>query len=314
MLHLPSARLGLALRWFRSHRRPWAWVALLALVLQLGLSFGHVHAAHAEHNVAVASAAGTSRPERRSRCRLLRDLRDPRAADRRADRERACRHPAVMRGLVEFTIVTQAGAVCFLSRRIPLPRASPVLNAAADPPIAPASRGAMSLRTFGNIHDTSRCSNAGAVCLALPFLPLAPPVTAQDTFELPQINVTAPSEPSAAGPARPAPAATARNAGARRKPRSRNAADRHRPVRHGDGGAARGNPAQPRLDPGRRVVLQARHHRSALRPAHRAGRSSAASMSTASASSTTASAAAASPTSAKTTSCRSIRWPRTRSR
>jgi len=31
------------MRWLRSNRRPWAWVALLALTLQLGLAFGHVH-------------------------------------------------------------------------------------------------------------------------------------------------------------------------------------------------------------------------------------------------------------------------------
>jgi hypothetical protein len=36
------------MRWFRSHRRPSAWLALLALALQLGLAFGHVHAIHAE--------------------------------------------------------------------------------------------------------------------------------------------------------------------------------------------------------------------------------------------------------------------------
>ena len=31
------------MRWFRSNRRPWAWMMLLALSLQLGLAFGHVH-------------------------------------------------------------------------------------------------------------------------------------------------------------------------------------------------------------------------------------------------------------------------------
>jgi hypothetical protein len=30
--------------WVRSNRRPWAWVALLALTLQFGLEFGHCHA------------------------------------------------------------------------------------------------------------------------------------------------------------------------------------------------------------------------------------------------------------------------------
>ena len=37
------------MRWFRSSRRPWGWLALWALALQLGLSFGHVHVAHAIH-------------------------------------------------------------------------------------------------------------------------------------------------------------------------------------------------------------------------------------------------------------------------
>jgi hypothetical protein len=31
------------MRWFRSSRRPWGWLALLTLVFQLGLSFGHIH-------------------------------------------------------------------------------------------------------------------------------------------------------------------------------------------------------------------------------------------------------------------------------
>jgi hypothetical protein len=33
------------MRWLRANKRPWAWVALLALTLQLGLAFGHVHVA-----------------------------------------------------------------------------------------------------------------------------------------------------------------------------------------------------------------------------------------------------------------------------
>ena len=37
------------MRWFRSSRRSWGWLALLALTLQLGLSFGHVHVARAIH-------------------------------------------------------------------------------------------------------------------------------------------------------------------------------------------------------------------------------------------------------------------------
>jgi hypothetical protein len=40
------------MRWFRSQRRTWGWMALLALVLQLGLSFGHVHGLHADRAAA----------------------------------------------------------------------------------------------------------------------------------------------------------------------------------------------------------------------------------------------------------------------
>ena len=32
-----------SMRWVRLNRRPWAWLALLALTLQLGMAFGHVH-------------------------------------------------------------------------------------------------------------------------------------------------------------------------------------------------------------------------------------------------------------------------------
>jgi hypothetical protein len=42
--------------WFRSHRRSWGWMALLALVLQLGLSFGHVHGINADHPAAALAA------------------------------------------------------------------------------------------------------------------------------------------------------------------------------------------------------------------------------------------------------------------
>jgi hypothetical protein len=45
------------MRWFRSSRRPWGWLALLALALQLGLSFGHVHLAYASHPGLVATPA-----------------------------------------------------------------------------------------------------------------------------------------------------------------------------------------------------------------------------------------------------------------
>ena len=45
------------MRWLRLHRRPGGWVALLALALQLALSFGHVHGIHAAGPVAALAAA-----------------------------------------------------------------------------------------------------------------------------------------------------------------------------------------------------------------------------------------------------------------
>jgi hypothetical protein len=41
------------MRWFRSSRRPWGWLTLSALALQLGLSFGHVHGTRGDHPAAV---------------------------------------------------------------------------------------------------------------------------------------------------------------------------------------------------------------------------------------------------------------------
>jgi hypothetical protein len=46
--------------WFRLHKRRWSWVALLALALQFGLAFGHVHATHADHPT--ASVTGNVSP------------------------------------------------------------------------------------------------------------------------------------------------------------------------------------------------------------------------------------------------------------
>lgn len=40
------------MRWFRSSRRPLGWLALWALALQLGLSFGHVHGSRGDHPAA----------------------------------------------------------------------------------------------------------------------------------------------------------------------------------------------------------------------------------------------------------------------
>jgi Protein of unknown function (DUF2946) len=56
-------RLDGKMRWFRDNIGQGAWLALLALVINLGLSFGHVHAIEAsrtEHGVMALAAAGTS--------------------------------------------------------------------------------------------------------------------------------------------------------------------------------------------------------------------------------------------------------------
>jgi hypothetical protein len=41
--------------WFRGERRLGAWLALVALVLQVGLSFGHVHGPAPDHALEVTS-------------------------------------------------------------------------------------------------------------------------------------------------------------------------------------------------------------------------------------------------------------------
>jgi hypothetical protein len=48
------------MRWFRTRRQFCGWVALLALALQLALSFGHVHGLDTESRSAVASIAANS--------------------------------------------------------------------------------------------------------------------------------------------------------------------------------------------------------------------------------------------------------------
>ena len=49
------------MRWLRANRRPWAWVALLALTLQFGLAFGHVHVAPT--SVTALSATASSQTD-----------------------------------------------------------------------------------------------------------------------------------------------------------------------------------------------------------------------------------------------------------
>jgi hypothetical protein len=43
------------MRWFRDHIRHGSWFALIALAINLGLSFGHIHASYASQIAAVAS-------------------------------------------------------------------------------------------------------------------------------------------------------------------------------------------------------------------------------------------------------------------
>ena len=51
------------MHWLRANRRPWAWVALLALTLQLGLAFGHFHGLHAGQPALTATTdAGNTAP------------------------------------------------------------------------------------------------------------------------------------------------------------------------------------------------------------------------------------------------------------
>lgn len=57
------------MRWFRDNIGQGAWLALLALVINLGLSFGHVHAIageRAEHIAAVAAHHGKTQGQTNS--------------------------------------------------------------------------------------------------------------------------------------------------------------------------------------------------------------------------------------------------------
>ena len=53
---------GFSMSWFRLRRRATAWLALLSLALQLGLSFGHVHGLSGDHPAPSLTAAGISQP------------------------------------------------------------------------------------------------------------------------------------------------------------------------------------------------------------------------------------------------------------
>jgi hypothetical protein len=49
--------------WFRGQRRLGAWLALMALALQLGLSFGHFHRVEAVDHAPALAAAGPEEPQ-----------------------------------------------------------------------------------------------------------------------------------------------------------------------------------------------------------------------------------------------------------
>ena len=51
------------MRWFRLQRRPWGFVALFALTLQLALSFGHMHGVAAVHGTEAAAIADATAPQ-----------------------------------------------------------------------------------------------------------------------------------------------------------------------------------------------------------------------------------------------------------
>ena len=51
------------MRWLRTSRRPWGWLTLLALALQLGLSFGHVHVAYGHPGLATPAQNDAATPQ-----------------------------------------------------------------------------------------------------------------------------------------------------------------------------------------------------------------------------------------------------------
>ena len=282
----------------------------------------------ADHPAAAQTTAGRRRNRSDTgddqRNRLLRDLRDPGAADRRADaqgrRFSFCRwrwhRPKSLSSRSRRASAASRTAHSAPARLRCPERCTRLAH-------RPAFARAMPLRIckFRNGHDRSVSRRSLRALLLGSFRIVA---AMRPRGNGPGNSDSAANQRHRAEPDRPAQAAGAavhnRRSGssARRasgNPAAGRAADRHRPVRDRDRCAKGGNPAQPRLDLGRRAVLaNPASPARALRRAHRAGRSSAASTSIASASSTTASAAAACPTSAKTISCRSIRWQRTRSR
>jgi len=50
------------MRWFRGNERGTAWLALLALAVQLAVSFGHVHVPDVHAGLTAGIAAGASTP------------------------------------------------------------------------------------------------------------------------------------------------------------------------------------------------------------------------------------------------------------
>jgi hypothetical protein len=61
LLHGRKARVWAQMRWFRDNVGHGSWLALIALAINIALSFGHIHAIgghHSEHGVVVAPSDG----------------------------------------------------------------------------------------------------------------------------------------------------------------------------------------------------------------------------------------------------------------
>ena len=201
----------------------------------------------------------------RSRRPVLRDLRNPCALDRGADRGRAglsrCRRrmplpSGPMRARV-FDSSRGSTPSAPAHRRFPDHAAIAARDARASP------RGvdlvARSVRNSSCQIRVGRSAAARAFridrCVARRRTPRTRSHCRKSMSPRRARSCGAPRHAARPRPPRPRRPSSHRGAAAR------HAADRHRPVRHRDSGAARGNRAQPRHDARRRAVRQARHHR-----------------------------------------------------
>ena len=153
-LEWPPGRSGFrSMRWFRRQQGSATDAALFALLLQLALSFGHVHGGLADHcrrsSIAAFAARRCGRPARRRIATadrpdgLLRDLRDrPSARTRRRSpgRHRAADAAyAIGRGAPRRSRAARRRHQ--RARCLPVPRASPRLTPLHRPRFAPARCG-----------------------------------------------------------------------------------------------------------------------------------------------------------------------------